>query len=165
MIIQLLDDLFLNLYSNGLFCDTLKYEFVLIEMGDMMKKISLVGILFIGVLLVAGCTTAPQSELTGAVTVQPTGETKEITIDSYKWGFTQSPVNINKGDKVRVRVTSSSGIHGIAIPDFGVATSRISPGQEQVVEFVADKSGSFDYFCNVPCGSGHRSMRGQIVVD
>ena len=40
MIIQLLDDLFLSLYSNGLFCDTLKYEFVLIEMGDDIMEIT-----------------------------------------------------------------------------------------------------------------------------
>ena len=40
MIIQLLDDLFLSLYSNGLFCDILKYEFVLIEMGDDIMEIT-----------------------------------------------------------------------------------------------------------------------------
>jgi len=40
MIIQLLDDLFLSLYSNGLFCDTLKYVFVLIEMGDDIMEIT-----------------------------------------------------------------------------------------------------------------------------
>jgi len=40
MIIQLLDDLFLNLYSNGLFCEKLKYEFVLIEMGDDIMEIT-----------------------------------------------------------------------------------------------------------------------------
>ena len=40
MIIQLLDDLFLSLYSNGLFCDKLKYESVLIEMGDDIMEIT-----------------------------------------------------------------------------------------------------------------------------
>ena len=40
MIIQLLDDLFLSLYSNGLFCEKLKYEFVLIEMGDDIMEIT-----------------------------------------------------------------------------------------------------------------------------
>lgn len=40
MIIQLLGDLFLSLYSNGLFCDTLKYEFVLIEMEDDIMEIT-----------------------------------------------------------------------------------------------------------------------------
>ena len=40
MIIQLLNDLFLSLYSNGLFCEKLKYEFVLIEMGDDIMEIT-----------------------------------------------------------------------------------------------------------------------------
>jgi len=40
MIIPLLDDLFLSLYSNGLFCDILKYEFILIEMGDDIMEIT-----------------------------------------------------------------------------------------------------------------------------
>jgi cytochrome c oxidase subunit II len=94
-----------------------------------------------------------------------TGEVKVITIDSYDFGFTVDAPTINKGDRVKVVVTSSSGIHGVAIPDFGVDIKPVGVGEEKSAEFVADKSGLFTYFCNVPCGSGHKSMRGTITVN
>ena len=122
-----------------------------------MKKILIV--LFL--IALVGCTsTQPitQNQFTD-------GPVKELVIDSHNWDFTQSDVTINKGDRVRVKVTSSSGVHGVAIPAFGVATGAVGPGQEEVIEFTADKSGSFDYFCNVPCGQGHRDMVRQIVVE
>jgi len=89
---------------------------------------------------------------------------KDITIEAYSFGFNQSGPEIHVGDHVRVHVTSSSGTHGVAIPDFGIATGAVSPGQEEVIEFDATQAGSFTYFCNVPCGPGHRSMRSALVV-
>jgi len=31
-------------------------------------------------------------------------------------------------------------------------------------EFVADKVGEFNFFCNVYCGEGHSEMGGKLVV-
>ena len=93
-----------------------------------------------------------------------TGKVVDITIEAFNFGFTQSPATISKGDKVRITFTSSSGTHGLAIPDFGVTLGPVSPGEQETVEFVADKAGSFAYFCNVPCGPGHKSMRGMLTV-
>jgi len=45
-----------------------------------------------------------------------------------------------------------------------VTVPPVSPGQEQVVEFVAEKSGNFDYYCNVMCGQGHGNMRSSITI-
>jgi cytochrome c oxidase subunit 2 len=41
----------------------------------------------------------------------------------------------------------------------------IEPGSSKTVTFVADKAGTFKFFCNVPCGEGHREMTGQLVVN
>ena len=133
-----------------------------------MKRSSLgvLAIMAIGLLVVAGCSNAPSGGSTVDVgSTANAGPVKEISIDAYNWGFTESPINIKKGDRVRLRLTSSSGTHGIAIPGLGVATGAVSPGQEEVVEFVVGESGTFDYFCNVPCGQGHREMVGQIIVE
>ena len=89
---------------------------------------------------------------------------KEIHITAFNFGFEQENVELHKGDHVRVILTSRDGTHGFALPAFNVFSAPFSPGEEQVVDFIATESGTFEYFCNVPCGSGHRSMRSQLVI-
>lgn len=122
-----------------------------------MKKYVILIVIIILALFVSACTTDKNNNITG--------NTVELNIDAYNWGFTQEPVSIKKGDTVRLTLSSSSGRHGIAIPKFGVATNPIMQGEQQVVEFTATESGEFDYFCNIPCGSGHHGMKGKLVVE
>ncbi len=89
---------------------------------------------------------------------------KEINIEAFNWGFDIDNVAIKKGDKVKLRIKSREGTHGFRMPGFSISTSEIKQGQEQVVEFTAEKAGSFDYFCNVPCGKGHKEMKGTLVI-
>lgn len=95
----------------------------------------------------------------------PSTDVKIIRIEAYNFGFTVDGPQINKGDKVKVIVTSKDGTHGVAIPGLNINLAPVAPGEEKSAEFTADQAGSFDYFCNVPCGSGHRSMKGTITVN
>ena len=88
---------------------------------------------------------------------------KEIEVTARQWEFIPNPIEANLGDRVRLRITSVDVSHGFALPDFGVS-QRLSPGRTETVEFTADKAGSFTFFCNVACGSGHSGMRGTLVV-
>jgi len=90
---------------------------------------------------------------------------KEVEIVAFNWGFDVSPVTINKGDRVRLRITSREGEHGLFIPEFNVNIKPIRPGEEQVIEFVAEDSGIFPIICNKPCGSGHRSMTDSLTIE
>jgi plastocyanin len=55
------------------------------------------------------------------------------------------------------------GTHDFKIDEFNVATNQIPAGSSEIVEFVADKSGSFEYYCSV---GRHREMgmKGTLVV-
>ena len=75
----------------------------------------------------------------------------------------QKTIEINKGDKVRLIVTSIDVPHGIAIPEYGI-NERLDPGKPVTIEFTADKEGTFTTFCSVFCGFGHINMKGKIVV-
>ncbi len=90
--------------------------------------------------------------------VELTGETKEVTIEAYNWGFRKSPVTIRKGDKVRLAVKTSEGKHGVAIPAFNVESGAVENGNEKVIEFIATKVGKILYGCYIPCGAGHVNM-------
>ena len=92
------------------------------------------------------------------------GAVKEITMTVKQWKFTPNRIEVNKGDTVRLTIQSIDVAHGISIPQFNVSTF-LSPGNTTVVEFVASETGSFTFFCNVSCGSGHRGMTGTLIVN
>ena len=89
---------------------------------------------------------------------------KEISVIAKQWEFDPDPIRVNKGDNVILNIKSIDVSHGFSLPTFGVS-ERLNPGKEIRVEFIADKKGTFTFFCNVQCGSGHGSMRGQLIVE
>ena len=89
---------------------------------------------------------------------------REINITAKQWAFEPNIIRVNKGDKVILHINSLDVKHGFALPDFKIAR-EINPGMELTIEFVADKTGSFDFFCNVACGRGHGSMEGVLIVE
>jgi cytochrome c oxidase subunit II len=139
---------------------------------DAMKKI-LFGILVMAlVLLFTACsgrqqTTSqgtPQDSTTGATNSGTgTGTVREFTMTVKNFEFSPAAISVNKGDTVKIIIKSSEGNHGIAIPDFGIS-QELPLGEEHTIEFVADKTGQFNFFCNVPCGPGHKNMKGTITV-
>ena len=101
-------------------------------------------------------------EQTQPSTTQTT-DVREFTITAKKFSFTPSKIEVNRGDKVKLVVTSSDVPHGISIPEYGI-NQRLEPGKPANIEFVAEKQGTFRAFCSVFCGSGHGDMQGTIVV-
>src|SRR3989344_4533527 len=93
------------------------------------------------------------------------GEVKELTVTGSNFKWELSGPTVKKGDQVKLTIKVAEGGHGFALPGFNIRSQELGAGKEQIVEFVADQSGSFEYFCNVPCGSGHRQMKGTLVVE
>lgn len=92
-----------------------------------------------------------------------TGEVKEFKITAKQFTFSPDTIEINKGDKVRLIVTSTDVPHGISIPEYGI-NERLDPGKPVTIEFTAEKEGTFTAFCSVFCGAGHSGMKGKIIV-
>ena len=89
---------------------------------------------------------------------------KEFSIVAKKYEFVPGTITVNEGDTVVLNIESIDVEHGFALPTFGV-NEQLSPGNEITVQFVADQKGTFSFFCNVYCGSGHSGMRGTLVVE
>lgn len=106
--------------------------------------------------------TTSQSKTSGEGTASDR-EVKEIEIKASNWKFTPELIEVNLGDKVELHLESTEGTHGFIIPAFGIS-ERLEPGKDVHAEFVADKAGTFNFYCNVPCGAGHSNMNGIIVV-
>ncbi len=87
-----------------------------------------------------------------------------VNMTAKQFSFEPSAITVQKGDTVRLIVTSADVAHGISIPAFGISKD-LDVGVTETIEFVADKAGTFPFFCNVFCGSDHKSMTGSIIVN
>lgn len=82
---------------------------------------------------------------------------KEFKINAYKYYFSPDIMTVEKGDKVKITINNADVLHGIRIPELGV------DGNE-TIEFTADRSGEFIWYCNNYCGDGHRQMQGTLII-
>jgi nitrosocyanin len=91
---------------------------------------------------------------------------KEVVVEmtAKQWEFNPNTVTVKKGDRVKLVITSQDVTHGFSLPDFGVSSVLLEPGQATNVEFTADKTGDFTFRCSNFCGTGHSGMTGKLVV-
>jgi cytochrome c oxidase subunit 2 len=64
---------------------------------------------------------------------------------------------------VRLLVTSRDVLHGFAVPAFRVQQDAL-PGRTATTWFEADRAGTYPIFCTELCGTGHSSMRGEVLA-
>lgn len=62
---------------------------------------------------------------------------------------------MNKDDKVTIVFKNAGGFHDFVLDAFTVKTPTIQTSNEATVSFVADKDGTFQYYCSV---ANHRQM-------
>ncbi len=93
-----------------------------------------------------------------------TDSTKEITVTGQNFSFTPATITVKKGDKVKLIFKNSGGVHDFVIDELGVKTKQISGGASDTVEFIADKAGTFEYYCSI---GNHRQMgmKGTLIVE
>jgi cytochrome c oxidase subunit 2 len=131
----------------------------------MRKNKFFMGMLFIlGLLIIAGCSNSPTGNVVKEIGNEPfTGEAKEFRVEAFQFGFDPTVIEVNQGDKVRIIASSRDVPHGFAIDEYGI-NLYLNGLRSETIEFIADKAGTFIYYCNVPCGGGHSSMRGKLIV-
>jgi plastocyanin len=88
---------------------------------------------------------------------------KEFTVIGTNFAFAPTTMTVKKGDTVKIIFKNSGGFHDLKIDEFAVATKKLASGAEETIEFVADKAGSFEYYCSV---GTHRQMgmKGTLIV-
>jgi heme/copper-type cytochrome/quinol oxidase subunit 2 len=161
----------------------------------MTRKITVLIGVFLLLFVLNGCTQANTPEVTTTDTTQPStedvttsmpvpapgvdpdsveemvvednnqpGDIKEFAMTARQFEFEPSTITVNEGDTVRLTITSEDVPHGFAIAEFDV-NARLPVNEPTTVEFVADKAGTYRFFCSVMCGEGHREMTGTLVVN
>jgi cytochrome c oxidase subunit II len=104
-----------------------------------------------------------------------------IELTARKYEYSPSPVHVQAGTKVQLKITAADHDHGFKIatvPDGSEPSSKpglvlsspqdcvqLKKGETTTIEFVAQTRGTYPFRCCHTCGLGHRGMKSQIVVD
>lgn len=103
-------------------------------------------------------------------------EVRELAIIAKRWDFFPSTITVKKDIPVRIFITSIDATHGFGLQEFDVFREiagkkqnggliKLQKGQLTIVTFTPVKTGEFDFFCTVRCGSGHGGMKGTVIVE
>lgn len=105
--------------------------------------------------------SVPSEEMSDTITPKAI---QEVTIEGSPFSFSLKEIRVKKGSTVRVTFTNVKGTHDWVIDEFNARTSQLAEGQSETIEFLADKVGSFEYYCSV---GNHRAqgMKGTLVVE
>ena len=88
----------------------------------------------------------------------------EIQVTLRKYEFSPSSLRVRKGERDKLVMAAADHDHGFKLDDFDI-NQKILKGTTVVVEFTADKAGTFQFRCSNVCGIGHRGMKGTLVVE
>ena len=99
--------------------------------------------------------------------VERRGTTVEIFSTVIRSHYRPEQIEVNKGDKVIWHLTSlertRDATHGFGLSGYNINLS-IEPGKTETVEFVADKAGTYSFYCTEFCSALHLEMIGYFLV-
>ncbi|MFH1404292.1 MAG: plastocyanin/azurin family copper-binding protein [Candidatus Altiarchaeota archaeon] len=101
--------------------------------------------------------------------MQNDGDAKAFSLSGVNFKFlmdgVENPeIRVKRGDRVRIEFTSTQGLHDWVVDEFNARTERLQAPGSASIEFTADKTGTFEYYCSV---GQHRQMgmKGNLVVE
>ena len=88
---------------------------------------------------------------------------KEIAVTNQGFDYIPKEIRVRKGDIVRLTYTNGGGFHDWVLDEFNAATKKLQAGKSETIEFIADRAGSFEFYCSV---GDHRArgMWGNFIV-
>jgi nitrous-oxide reductase len=112
---------------------------------------------------------APEAVADGKSRVERLGPSEvHVYMTAIRSKFGLNEFTVKQGDKVTITVSNIETIrdmtHGFAVENYGINVA-IDPGQTREVTFVADKPGTYWYYCTWFCSALHLEMRGRMLVE
>jgi nitrous-oxide reductase len=96
------------------------------------------------------------------------GTNVEIWTAVVRSHFTPEHVRIKQGDHVVWHFTNleqtRDATHGFALPGYNINLS-LEPGKTETIEFDANMSGTYAYYCTEFCSALHLEMLGYFLVE
>ena len=91
-------------------------------------------------------------------TAEEVSDVTVIEMEAGSFYYKPNVITAKKGERIRVVMKSVSMMHDFVIDELNVKSPIVKDGDTATIEFVADKTGSFEYYCSV----GQHRARGQV---
>lgn len=103
-------------------------------------------------------------QTTESTTSQLIPQVKRFKITASNFTYDLKEISVKKGDTVLIDFVNGEGFHDWRLDEFNAKTKVIKTNETDTIEFVADKVGTFEYYCSV---GAHRAvgMKGKFVVE
>jgi len=96
--------------------------------------------------------------------VRAEGDSRTIAVIAKRFTYDPDEIHLKVGEAVALELRSLDVVMGFNCPDLKLRTD-ILPGRVTRLELRPDKGGTFPFFCDVFCGSGHEDMNGAFIVE
>lgn len=92
------------------------------------------------------------------------GQVVEFDIRASNFKYDLGEMRVKMGDRVKINLISEQGGHDLVIDELGVKSEILMDNDSEVIEFVANEKGTFEYYCSV---GQHRQMGmvGNLIVE
>jgi nitrous-oxide reductase len=103
----------------------------------------------------------------GKERIERKGKDVHVYMTAIRSHFTPDRIEVDEGDTVHLHITSveqaEDQVHGFTIDMYNVNLS-LEPGKHENVTFVADKPGTYPFYCTEFCSALHLEMAGYFMV-
>ena len=140
-----------------------------------MQKVIMAVAVSVGLALVPLCVAIAQSP------VNQNQAPKIIEVSAKKYEFAPNEIRVKQGTRVELKVHSEDETHGMKLSVYAEGTKdkgkpgllfdqpgengKVTKGVDQILDFVAQESGTYDFKCAKVCGLGHDRMKGKLIVE
>lgn len=102
--------------------------------------------------------------LTDSTDSSMTENVKEFTVTASNFKFDNPEIKVKKGDTVKITFKNAGGFHDFVIDEFKVAAKQSNGPSQEILTFIADRAGDYEFYCSV---GQHRAngMEGKFIVE
>lgn len=138
-----------------------------------MNKNTIFGLIAVGILVFAGYyffspkqqVQTPKEETKTVKEQVEIAKARIIVVEGSEFKFDPSSITVEKGEKINLVFKNIGKFpHNFVVDELGITSKTINGGEEDSVEFVVEKSGTFSMYCSV---GNHRQqgMEGEVIVE
>ena len=88
---------------------------------------------------------------------------REFTVTAADCAYTPNRIEVTAGDRVRINFRAEDGPHSFVVAAYRLS-KRAVPGRPALLEFLADRAGTFQYFSDLSSDQDCANLRGELVV-
>jgi nitrous-oxide reductase len=110
----------------------------------------------------------PAAPVAGKERIERNGSQVDIYMTAARSHYSMEHISVKQGDKVVWHITNveraKDATHGFALCGWNIQLS-LEPGETETFEFVADRPGTYPYYCTEFCSALHLEMMGYFLVE